>query len=229
MQLAKILLYDGDTGDGSVTQQAQTVLDVVARLKPLSRSAAIPWLTFLRYALSEELPDICHELRDMMSEMQDKHKKSTSVDVRTMPMALKLASDGGCQLNDDEKTIVARQLREARGPANIPLTEAEFFVQIVGSVVSSYPPGGNDIAYISSAEYLTPYLVAARSNLSPPTSSLHIPLMPLLKLTNYLMTAQDRWKLAYFGHVVIKNAIKVARSVKRDASQFAEAQNSMDR
>lgn len=43
------------------------------------------------------------------------------------------------------------------------------------------------------------------------------------------MSAQDRWSLAYFGHTVIKNGIKIARSIKRDTSHFAESQMSMDR
>lgn len=43
------------------------------------------------------------------------------------------------------------------------------------------------------------------------------------------MSAQYRWNLAYFGHLVIKNSIKVALSVKRDTSQFADAQKSMVR
>lgn len=43
------------------------------------------------------------------------------------------------------------------------------------------------------------------------------------------MTAQDRWGLHFFGHVVIRNGIKVARTVKKDASNFAESQTSTDR
>lgn len=120
------------------------------------------------FTLAEELPDICNELHDLMSHMQDKLNKPTPVDERTMPMALKLGSDGCSEQNDEEKLSVARQLREICGNAHIRPMEAELLVQMIGSVVSSYPPGGDDIAYISSAETVTPYLVAVRATLSPP-------------------------------------------------------------
>lgn len=60
MDLAKRLLFDGNTGNGAVIKQEQNVLDVVATMKRRSRSAAILWNTFLRYAIAEALPDICH-------------------------------------------------------------------------------------------------------------------------------------------------------------------------
>lgn len=47
------------------------------------------------------------------------------MDYRTIPIVLKLASDGGFQLTDEEKIRVARQLRETRRPAHIPIIEAE--------------------------------------------------------------------------------------------------------
>lgn len=43
------------------------------------------------------------------------------------------------------------------------------------------------------------------------------------------MVTQERWNLAYFGHVLIKKGIKVACFIKRDTSLFAESQTSMDR
>lgn len=66
---------------------------------------------------------------------------------------------------------------------------AELIVQMVGSVVSSCPPGGDDIAYISSAKPLTPYIVVTRTTISPPTGARHIPFIPLLKLATCRMTA----------------------------------------
>lgn len=133
-------------------------------------------------------------------------------------------------MTDDQKNSVSPQLREAREPANIPLAEAELLVQMVGSVVCSYLPGGDNIAYISSAKPLTQYLIAARTTLSlpPPTSGRRIPLIPLLKLATYRMTSRDRSHMAFFGHIVIKNGIKIPRSMKRDASKFADIQTSMD-
>lgn len=43
------------------------------------------------------------------------------------------------------------------------------------------------------------------------------------------MAAQDRWSLAYFGHMVVKNGIKVAKSNKWELSKFAESKTYMDR
>lgn len=77
-------------------------------------------------------------------------------------------------------------------------------VQIVGTVVSAYPPGGDDIAYVSSSEPLPPYLLAARTALSPLTSARRVTLMTLLKMFTYRMTAQDLSHIVYFGHVVNK-------------------------
>lgn len=43
------------------------------------------------------------------------------------------------------------------------------------------------------------------------------------------MAAQDRWSMAYFRHLVVKNGIKVTRFIKRDTFQFDNSQTSMDR
>lgn len=97
-------------------------------------------------------------------------------------MALKLASDGGYKLNEEDKTTFARQLSEFRGLINIQFMEENISIQMVGSVVSTYPLGGSEIAYIASAEPLSPYLVAARNTVSPLTSTRRIPLITLLQL-----------------------------------------------
>lgn len=165
----------------------------------------------------------------MITDVQAERVLPTSIETLTMPTSLKLASDGGCQLTCSEKITVARQLHDSRDPAPIHVSYANLLVQMVGSVISTYPPCGDNIAFITSAEVLTPYLVAAQAKLYPLTSSRRIPLITLLKLTTFRMAAQDRWSLAYFGHVVIKNGIKIARSIKRDTSQFSESQTSMDR
>lgn len=82
MSLAKRLLYNEDKGDRLVTQQGQTVLNVVANMKHRSRPATMPWTTFLRYALAEKLQDICNDLRDIISDVQDKRNAPASVDAR---------------------------------------------------------------------------------------------------------------------------------------------------
>lgn len=76
-------------------------------------------------------------------------------------------------------------------------------------------------------EPLTPYLVAKCTKLAPTTSAWRIALIPLLKLATFRMEGQDRRSLVYFGHVIIKNGIKVCGSVKRDTSQLADSQTSM--
>lgn len=82
---------------------------------------------------------------------------------------------------------------------------------MVGAGVSSYQQEGNFIAFISSEEPLTPFLVAARAKLFPSTSARRVSLIPLVKLATFNMAAQERWSLAYVGHAVVKNCIKVAR------------------
>lgn len=104
-------------------------------------------------------------------------------------MALKITSDGGCQLNDEDKTIIMGQLIEARGPTNITFSDSGLLVQMVGSVISSYPVEGDNISYMSSVQPLRPYPVSARITFSPPTSARPIPLIPLLKIARCRMTA----------------------------------------
>lgn len=43
------------------------------------------------------------------------------------------------------------------------------------------------------------------------------------------MAAQDCWSFFSFGHIVIRNGIKVTRTIKKDASHFPDSQISMDR
>lgn len=79
----------------------------------------------------------------------------------TLLTSLKMASDGGCQLNDTEKATVARHLRDAKAPENIPINDANLLRDLVGQVISNYPSGGKNIAYIVSAEPISTYLVDA--------------------------------------------------------------------
>lgn len=147
-------------------------------MKRRARSASIVWRTILSFAQADELSDICDELRELVDDINSKKSPSVSVDTRTLPTSLKIASDGGCQVSDDEKNKVAHQLRDAGGPAHIDIANARLLVQLVGSAVSNYPPGGDDVSFISSVESLTPYLTAARTALCPPTSARRVPLIP---------------------------------------------------
>lgn len=36
------------------------------------------------------------------------------------------------------------------------------------------------------------------------------------------MEVQERWNVAYVGHVVTNNGVKIAFSIKRDTSEFEE-------
>lgn len=149
--------------------------------------------------------------------------------INTLPTSLKLASESGCQLSDDEKRKVAKQLRDAGGPAKITLDDAKLLMGLVSKHISNYPPGGDDMSYIASAEPLSPLLVAAKVQLIKPASARRVPFISLLKLATYRATAADRWSLAYFGHLVYKNGFRTPRTVKKDSSQFSEEQSSFDR
>lgn len=158
----------------------------------------------------------------MIKEIQTKNGQTKSAEASTMPKSPKMASDDGCMLTDSNCNAVKNQMCKARGLANIPIVEANLLVQMVGSVISIYPPVGDEISFIPYAELLKPYLFAARAKLLLTTSARRVPLIQLLKLATFRMAAQDRWSLAYFGHVVIKNGIKVARSITWDTSQFSD-------
>lgn len=69
------------------------------------------------------------------------------------------------------------------------------------------------MALITSAGPITQYLVAARAKLCPPTSERRVPHIFVLKFATSQMVAQDRFSLAYFEHVVIKNRIKTSQSI----------------
>lgn len=74
-------------------------------------------------------------LREMVADVNSKRVLPTSIEARIMSTSIKLESDGGYQLTDTEKTSIALQLREARGPGDIPLTEAGLLVQMVHSMI----------------------------------------------------------------------------------------------
>lgn len=52
----------------------------------------------------------------------------------------KLSSDGGFHLTDSEKSAFTKKLREAKGPANIPLAMAKNLNELISQVLSSYSP-----------------------------------------------------------------------------------------
>lgn len=145
--------------------------------------------TFLFYARATELPEICIELREFLDELQCEQDFFCFFGILSTTRSLKLASDGGYQLFDTEKIDAEKQICTAVGPACIDIDHARLLVQLVVSEISNYPPGGDDITFIPSAEPLTPYLTSARTSLCPPIIARRIPLIPLLKLTTYHMAA----------------------------------------
>lgn len=95
------------------------------------------------------------DLGKLNMEIQAKWGDSSLVDAGKMPTSLNVASDGMCQFITKERATVAKKLREAGGPTDVPILETNRLVQMVGSAVSPSEP-------------INPYLVAARSKLSPP-------------------------------------------------------------
>lgn len=125
MALAKRVLYDDDADDGVAVKQVEHILDFVSMMNCGSILAAIKQTTLPTYEIGDELPEICQELRDMINDVQKQSNKATSLEAKTIPMALKLAPGCWVQLNNDDKKLVSCQLQEAYGPANIALSESE--------------------------------------------------------------------------------------------------------
>lgn len=89
MNLARQLLYGGDNWDGAIPSQAQTFLGIVTTRKRKAHSATIPWDVYLHYAGAEELPEVCVELREMITDVQAKWVLTTSIKTGTIPTSLK--------------------------------------------------------------------------------------------------------------------------------------------
>lgn len=149
------------------------------------------WLKRLIFRRASVLPEIYAELKNMAEKGIAVSWDASKIQLQSMPTTLKLASDGGCHLNDEEKIRMAKQLRDASGPAHIPLEQTKLLMGIVDKSVSKYPPGGDDIEYIASAEPITPYLVDAKTQLAQPASARRVPLIPLLKLATFWMKEAD--------------------------------------
>lgn len=122
--------------------------------------------------------------------------------INNLSTSVKIASDGGCQVSDDEKRTIGKQLRVAGVPSHIPLENANLLMGLVGRNKSNDPPWGDDISYIASAEPLSTFLVAAKAQLTHPASARRLTLIALLQLATYRQTAADQWSLVYFGHLV---------------------------
>lgn len=168
-------------------------------------------------------------LCEMISDIQFTREQPSSVENRIIPMSLKSATDSDCQLTDSDGNMVAKQLCEARGSVQNPIAGADLLMQMFGSFILSNPSREDDMAFISSAKPLKPYLVASRGRLSPSISVRRVSLILLMNISTIKMAAQDMCSLAYFGHVIIKISIKLERFLKRDMSQFGYLHTSVDR
>lgn len=131
-----------------ITENAEKMLNLMSTMKCHARSVCISWEIFLRLKRGENIPNICTNFRELIAEIQAKHGQPSPREERDIPNPLKLTSAEGCQLMDKELTAVAKQLHKASGLVYITISEANLLVQMVGSVVSSYPQGGDIIACI---------------------------------------------------------------------------------
>lgn len=52
--------------------------------------------------------------------------------------------------------------------------------------------------------------------------------MVLLKIVTMCMTLSDRWELAYFYHLIIKNGRMISLSIKHNSSKLEEASHSLE-
>lgn len=98
-----------------------------------------------------------------------------------------------------------------------------------GGAFASYYPGTDDIAFRTAATDILPHLEVAHDALAIPSSSQTVPMIALLKLATLRMTSADRWDLTYFGHVVVKNGTRVARSVMREGVKLEDPKYFLDR
>lgn len=140
MSIVWQFFHDGDSGNGDISNQVQTVLEMVGTIKRIPCSASISSDKFLRFARAKELPDIILELRKIIASMQAKHVHPTAVKARTMHSSMRTACNGSL-LTDSELNSVTNQLRDACGPAHVHIYEADLLFQIFGWVILSYPHG----------------------------------------------------------------------------------------
>lgn len=99
---------------------------------------------------------------------------------------------------------------------------------MIGGALASYHPGTDDIAFLSATTDLMPNLEVAQDAIAILASLQNIPMMALLKLATFRMTSAARWDLTKFGHVVVKNDTRVARSVKREGAKREDPKYSLE-
>lgn len=85
---------------------------------------------------------------------------------------------------------------------------------LVGKVISSYPPGAEDIYFISSAQALLDIIKEKQARLDTTESCRRILAMVLLKMITLRITAADYWEPELFGALIIKKGILKHRSIK---------------
>lgn len=66
------------------------------------------------------------------------HAKSFTKLHKKISTSLKIASDGGCQLLNDKKGTVSKQLNDAGDLAHVPLEGAKLLMGLVGRNISNY-------------------------------------------------------------------------------------------
>lgn len=125
---------------------------MLAIIKQRKRSSTIPWDVDLHYARAEELPKVCIELYEFITDANSKRLNRTSISTGTIPTSLKAALVGVSWPSTKRK---AGQLRDARARAHMHISDGNLLVEMVGSDIFGYRWGGYNIAFVASPEDLT--------------------------------------------------------------------------
>lgn len=126
------------------------------------------------------------------------------------------------------KTAVNRQDCDAGGPTSIELKQSNILGKVVGSVISSYPPSGDDIAFILSAE---PYLHNSHPHETRyphqqcPANSINYP----VQTGNIQNGGAGQMKSGLFRPPRDQKWHRCAPFIKRGTSHFAESQTTVYR
>lgn len=125
-------------------------------------------------------------------------------------------------LTAEQQNRLADQLVEKQGPKGIDREHADLLSEGVASGIASYNPGPNDLSFIALAADILTYIVNAQNDIVASTRNQCILTMTLLKLFTMHMTLLDRWNLAYFINLIIKNGKSSSQAVKRDSTKLKE-------
>lgn len=110
------------------------------------------WPTVLESINASSLPNIISNFATAIQNCENGNEISSSSS--GIPTSVRITAERGCTLNETQKAEVAALIISSEHPKNIPLTNMKFLSLLVGTVISYYSPGANDISFISSAQPL---------------------------------------------------------------------------